>query len=918
MKAKLKDKRLLLTAVFFCALAAMFLWPTEVKAATATAGDFTVTGDTSGYSFSNGVLTVNSGANLTIKNTDPDPDKATGNTIVVAGDASITLSGVNISVSNSDANSAKSPIDIKKGTATLTLHGDNRLFCTNDSSIHEGSRAALHVSENAGVILQGTISDSLEVTARGGNWGGAAIGGNAGADNNHTKAGSITIRGGTINAIAEGATQTAAAIGGGLQGDATKITISGGHVTAVRNSLGAPHSAHCGAAIGGGGYKGEGGTIAINGGTVIAHCNELKGSAVIGNGNQGPPAAVTITGGSVSAVEGAAVIQDGIKDIKNNVKPVTLTLEGVTNEADIKAFKLGKSSPSYGITDVQTDAYGDLYFYLPDSSIGDGTAVEVTTADGSVYSGTLSNGSATLKPFAGDIDLSDGSGNLYIWDDGYSRGSSTKRAYSGDYTLTGGTAGSPTASTVTVYGSYNGNPAGGPKKTITLNGVNIAASGCPFSIQKNADVNLMLSGDNTLQGGSNSAGLAVPTGASVTIDGTDADSLTATGAGYAAGIGGNYQGGSGAITINGGTITATGASYGAGIGGGSNNDDGDIVGSGPVTITGGSVTANSGGDGGAGIGGGFRGYGGRITITGGTVTANGKGGGAGIGGGKLKNSGRLKEGAGGEVTITGGSVHATTDSEWAQNIGHGSGNDYSGSSGTLKDDKGNNVYLNTLTVGESPVRDGTAITSTDSNDPNTLTNGYGVKDVVTMDGGKLYFYLPATTANNNPPIELKAREEPTVYSRNYLRGERGYTATLLPPPSYTITIPETVSFENPTWKPTGAGRYNDKTFKITPTALTNLTDGRSLSVTVKDGGGGTGTDYQLTGSDSSDTLNYQVYQGDSATGGALDAAGATLVNKWEKDATAQSGTLRLDQSQIKYSGRYTGTLTFTVNVVDSK
>ena len=97
MKAKLKDKRLLLTAVFFCALAAMFLWPAEVKAATATAGDFTVTGDTSEYSFKDGVLTVNSGANLTIKNT--NPGTATGNRIVVAGNASITLSGVNIEVS---------------------------------------------------------------------------------------------------------------------------------------------------------------------------------------------------------------------------------------------------------------------------------------------------------------------------------------------------------------------------------------------------------------------------------------------------------------------------------------------------------------------------------------------------------------------------------------------------------------------------------------------------------------------------------------------------------------------------------------------------------------------------------------------------------------------------------------------------
>ena len=217
-------------------------------------------------------------------------------------------------------------------------------------------------------------------------------------------------------------------------------------------------------------------------------------------------------------------------------------------------------------------------------------------------------------------------------------------------------------------------------------------------------------------------------------------------------------------------------------------------------------------------------------------------------------------------------------------------------------------------MGESPVRDGTAITSTDSNDPNTLTNGYGVKDVVTMDGGKLYFYLPATTANNNPPIELKAGTDSTVYSRNYMRSG-AYTATLLPPPSYTITIPETVSFENPTWKPTGAGQYNDKTFKVTPANLTNLTDGRSLSVMVS--GSGTGGAFVMkTGG--GDELPYSVYKDSAASGNQVQPGQALSAGWVNGSTTAQSGTLRLDQTQIKYSGRYTGTLTFTVNVVDSK
>ena len=91
-----------------------------------------------------------------------------------------------------------------------------------------------------------------------------------------------------------------------------------------------------------------------------------------------------------------------------------------------------------------------------------------------------------------------------------------------------------------------------------------------------------------------------------------------------------------------GSLKATGGDSGAGIGGG-------ISGNGKnITITGGTVTA-AGGDYGAGIGGGFRGNGENITITGGTVTAAG-GNGAGIGGGE--------EGDGKNITITGGTVTA--------------------------------------------------------------------------------------------------------------------------------------------------------------------------------------------------------------------------------------------------------------------
>ena len=129
-----------------------------------------------------------------------------------------------------------------------------------------------------------------------------------------------------------------------------------------------------------------------------------------------------------------------------------------------------------------------------------------------------------------------------------------------------------------------------------------------------------------------------------------------------------------------GSLKATGGDSGAGIGGGGQWGDGSGE---NITITGGSVTATggkwaagiggvgngknitinggtvnaTGTDGGAGIGGGSRGSGEAITITGGTVNATGTDGGAGIGGG-LNGVGKNITIAGGRVTVAGGDYGA--------------------------------------------------------------------------------------------------------------------------------------------------------------------------------------------------------------------------------------------------------------------
>ena len=102
---------------------------------------------------------------------------------------------------------------------------------------------------------------------------------------------------------------------------------------------------------------------------------------------------------------------------------------------------------------------------------------------------------------------------------------------------------------------------------------------------------------------------------------------------------------------------------------------------GTITINGGNITATggSGRNGGAGIGGAYRGAGGTITINGGVVVATGNSGGSGIGGGDAKGGG---VGAGGTVTITGGHVTASSDAGRGIGSGRQSGSSSTFSTGT--------------------------------------------------------------------------------------------------------------------------------------------------------------------------------------------------------------------------------------------
>lgn len=132
---------------------------------------------------------------------------------------------------------------------------------------------------------------------------------------------------------------------------------------------------------------------------------------------------------------------------------------------------------------------------------------------------------------------------------------------------------------------------------VTLNGVNISTTtGAPIEIRDYNDTNvtLTLSGNNTLiSQTANKAAIHKTRGqqatssnaATLTINGSG--SLTAVGGSNAAGIGGGgHRGDTHNIIINSGTISATGKGWAAGIG---SSDDGSTW---NIVVNGGNVTAN--------------------------------------------------------------------------------------------------------------------------------------------------------------------------------------------------------------------------------------------------------------------------------------------------------------------------------------
>ncbi|MGN0596178.1 MAG: hypothetical protein ACI4J1_02465, partial [Ruminiclostridium sp.] len=621
------------------------------------------------------------GSGVEVTTVDPDGYIITGttteNTITVSGTQNIVLNGVNIDVSGKTGACAFKVEDNNTGTVTVTLADDS----VNTLTSGDYCAGLQKNGDGAGIgklIIKGGANGTGKLTATSGYYG-AGIGSGNGAN-----ASDITISGGIVTATGF---LHGPGIGSGEGGSASDITISGGTVTAK----GGTHGAGIGCSKGG-----SASDITISGGTVTATGGSR--GAGIGGGYSAGASDITISGGIVSVKGGnyGAGIGGGYSA---GASDITISGGIVTAEGGIDAAGIGGGSGSSGTNITISGGSVKAVGYPNANDIGGGngkSAVAPTLADGTtnVFLSTIDTGSVTNSIVIDGVEYPtthNGEAKIYpYFSEGFHTividGSTEEVVYMrndgsltqsyvaqtvGDFVVYGGTLNTDysysgnvlTINGVTPLMIKNTVPttpttdrievASGTSANITLAGVNIDVSGkdntCAFKIEDNSNAVVTI----TLAGGTENKLKSGSNCAGLQKNGT-----------------------AGSLEIKGsGTVTATGGQDGAGIGGGFKGSASDITISGgtviaisskygagigggagftggagsDITISGGTVTA-TGGDGGAGIGGGHLGSASGITISGGTVTATGVIGGAGIGSGV--------GGSGSGITISGGSVLA--------------------------------------------------------------------------------------------------------------------------------------------------------------------------------------------------------------------------------------------------------------------
>ena len=218
MKPKPIYKRI--SAFLLCFALLVGLLPTSALAAEtrSTVGAFEVTGDSSNYSYSNGVLTVQNGADITISMASGATTPASDRIAVAANaTATITLNNVNITPTDAQSEDGNSGIDLGSGaTLNITLQSGSSNVINGGTSAAAMPAPGIHVPENSTLTIGG--DGSLEVKGASGNSRAAVgIGGMGSDSENGEVCGNVIILGGTITVHGGTATTSSSPvdIGGG-------------------------------------------------------------------------------------------------------------------------------------------------------------------------------------------------------------------------------------------------------------------------------------------------------------------------------------------------------------------------------------------------------------------------------------------------------------------------------------------------------------------------------------------------------------------------------------------------------------------------------------------------------------------------------------------------------------------------------
>ncbi len=463
------------------------------------------------------------------------------------------------------------------------------------------------------------------------------------------------------------------------------------------------------------------------------------------------------TGKSVSKTVTAAALQfytitvapgPGISTATANTAATATVLEGTTvtlNAVEANGYGFSRWVDAGGNTVAQTNP----------ATVIAGKNMILTAVSTAIYTG-------------GDIDINTGSvvisdsataGKLKIV-----QGATTWESIDPSQNITVKGGGTQTSNNITISAKLAG-AAPGSAVRLTLKDVNIKWGGPGLEIKSDAgDIELTISGNNSLETSKGDSGAILKTGSQKltirSIDGTTAHTLKAFGyAALSSGIGVSNTNVKN-IIIDSGILYVSG--WGSGIG------------------SWGSVAPLTEG----------------IIINGGTIRGSGDNDSACIG------STQTQKGDLANVTINGGTARLWLNGKAPSGMKFNGGNLLLGiaQSVTPQNAAGDNVYLTTLTI-PGDTAGGLDVSKTlVIKDKNNIL--YGMNDVVTFPGGKVYAYLPvgsATIVYNGKTYQISVESTSSVNllplnKFNVLPSKtvNGVTATATPPvftgTGYSVTV----------------------------------------------------------------------------------------------------------------------------------